>query len=211
MSVRRKRRSRRTIGWGVFEGGIAGTGRRAFSDRPRTSIGIGHFKGGHGALTFAKRHPDRYRATSAFFVDSFALACPWGIKALGGYLGGGKQAWRKHDAMALIEDGARSCWWWATPIRSHRAAASGIDASRLRESQHPARAAPPAGRGLPVPCAADRWRASAGRTHRDAVYRLHPAGWCPPVRSRTPRLSTDRREQVLRSSAPTLQRPNAFA
>lgn len=67
-------------------------------------------------------------------IDAPSLV-PWGIKALGGYLGGGKQAWRKHDAMALIEDGARfSCWWSATPIRSHRAAASRIDASRLRES-----------------------------------------------------------------------------
>jgi S-formylglutathione hydrolase len=32
---------------------------------------------------------------------------PWGIKALGGYLGDDKVAWRKHDAVALIEDGAR--------------------------------------------------------------------------------------------------------
>jgi S-formylglutathione hydrolase len=32
---------------------------------------------------------------------------PWGTKALGGYLGGDKQAWRKHDTVALIEDGAR--------------------------------------------------------------------------------------------------------
>ena len=32
---------------------------------------------------------------------------PWGNKALGGYLSGNKQAWRKHDAVALIEDGAR--------------------------------------------------------------------------------------------------------
>ena len=29
-----------------------------------------------------------------------------GIQALGGYLGGDKQAWRNHDAVALIEDGA---------------------------------------------------------------------------------------------------------
>jgi S-formylglutathione hydrolase len=32
---------------------------------------------------------------------------PWGIKALGGYLGNNKDAWRKHDSVALIEDGAR--------------------------------------------------------------------------------------------------------
>ncbi len=32
---------------------------------------------------------------------------PWGIKALGGYLGDNRQAWRRHDAVALIEDGAK--------------------------------------------------------------------------------------------------------
>ena len=32
---------------------------------------------------------------------------PWGEKALGGYLGEDRSAWRKHDAVALIEDGAR--------------------------------------------------------------------------------------------------------
>jgi S-formylglutathione hydrolase len=32
---------------------------------------------------------------------------PWGIKALGGYLGPDHAAWRKHDTVALIEDGAR--------------------------------------------------------------------------------------------------------
>ena len=32
---------------------------------------------------------------------------PWGIKALTGYLGEDREAWRKHDTVALIEDGAR--------------------------------------------------------------------------------------------------------
>ena len=32
---------------------------------------------------------------------------PWGRKALSHYLGSDKRAWRKHDAVALIEDGAR--------------------------------------------------------------------------------------------------------
>ncbi|RYE78514.1 MAG: S-formylglutathione hydrolase, partial [Hyphomicrobiales bacterium] len=32
---------------------------------------------------------------------------PWGEKALGGYLGGDRAAWRAYDAVALIEDGAR--------------------------------------------------------------------------------------------------------
>jgi S-formylglutathione hydrolase len=32
---------------------------------------------------------------------------PWGQRALAGYLGDDRAAWRKHDAVALIEDGAR--------------------------------------------------------------------------------------------------------
>ena len=33
---------------------------------------------------------------------------PWGQKALGGYLGPDRAAWRAHDAVALIEDGTIS-------------------------------------------------------------------------------------------------------
>jgi S-formylglutathione hydrolase len=72
----------------------------------RQSI-LGHSMGGHGALTVALRHPDRYRAASAFAPIVAPSQVPWGIKALGGYLGGDRQAWRRHDAVALIEDGAR--------------------------------------------------------------------------------------------------------
>lgn len=75
-------------------------------DPKRQSI-FGHSMGGHGALTAALRHPDRYRAASAFAPIAAPSQVPWGIKALGGYLGGDKQTWRKHDAVALIEDGAR--------------------------------------------------------------------------------------------------------
>jgi S-formylglutathione hydrolase len=32
---------------------------------------------------------------------------PWGAKALSGYLGHDTKDWRKHDTVALIEDGAR--------------------------------------------------------------------------------------------------------
>jgi len=76
------------------------------ADARRQSI-LGHSMGGHGALTVALRHPDRYRAASAFAPIVAPSQVPWGIKALGGYLGSNKQAWRKHDTVALIEDGAR--------------------------------------------------------------------------------------------------------
>ena len=76
------------------------------ADSARQSI-LGHSMGGHGALTIALSHPDRYRAASAFSPIAAPSQVPWGIKALGGYLGDNKAAWRKHDAVALIEDGAR--------------------------------------------------------------------------------------------------------
>ena len=76
------------------------------ADAKRQSI-LGHSMGGHGALTIALRHPSRYRAASSFSPVVAPSQVPWGIKALGGYLGDGCDAWRKHDTVALIEDGAR--------------------------------------------------------------------------------------------------------
>jgi S-formylglutathione hydrolase len=76
------------------------------ADLKRQSI-LGHSMGGHGALTMALSHPDRYRAASAFSPIVAPSQVPWGIKAFGGYLGDQKETWRKHDAVALIEAGAR--------------------------------------------------------------------------------------------------------
>lgn len=75
-------------------------------DMARQGI-TGHSMGGHGALTISLRNPGRYRSTSAFAPIVSPLNCPWGEKALGGYLGPDKSAWREYDACALIEDGAR--------------------------------------------------------------------------------------------------------
>ena len=58
-------------------------------DARRQSI-MGHSMGGHGALTVALRHPGRYRAASAFAPIVAPSQVPWGIKALGGYLGNDK-------------------------------------------------------------------------------------------------------------------------
>lgn len=67
----------------------------------------GHSMGGHGALTIGLRNPDRFRSISAFAPIVSPLHCPWGEKALTGYLGPDRAAWRSYDACALIEDGAR--------------------------------------------------------------------------------------------------------
>lgn len=75
-------------------------------DQTRQGI-TGHSMGGHGALTVALRNPDRFRSVSAFAPIVTPSQVPWGQKALAGYLGGDPAAWRKHDAVALIEDGAR--------------------------------------------------------------------------------------------------------
>src|SRR6201995_920617 len=76
------------------------------ADMARQSI-MGHSMGGHGALTIGLRFPDRFRAVSAFAPIAAPSQVPWGEKALGRYLGPDRAAWRKHDAVALIEDGAR--------------------------------------------------------------------------------------------------------
>jgi len=75
-------------------------------DMDRQAI-TGHSMGGHGALTVALNHPDRFRSVSAFAPIVAPGQVPWGRKALGSYLGDDRAAWRKHDAVALIEDGAR--------------------------------------------------------------------------------------------------------
>jgi S-formylglutathione hydrolase len=67
----------------------------------------GHSMGGHGALTLALRNPRRYRSVSAFAPIVAPSQVPWGEKALSGYLGPDRAAWRRHDSVALIEDGAR--------------------------------------------------------------------------------------------------------
>jgi S-formylglutathione hydrolase len=76
------------------------------ADLDRQGI-TGHSMGGHGALTIALRNPGHFRSVSAFAPIVSPLNCPWGEKALGGYLGTDRAAWREYDACALIEDGAR--------------------------------------------------------------------------------------------------------
>lgn len=81
-------------------------GRELPADMMRQGI-MGHSMGGHGALTIALREPSRFASVSAFAPIVSPMNCPWGEKALTGYLGPNRAQWRKYDACALIEDGAR--------------------------------------------------------------------------------------------------------
>jgi S-formylglutathione hydrolase len=76
------------------------------ADMKRRGI-FGHSMGGHGALTVALNMPGVYRSVSAIAPICAPSQVPWGQKALGRYLGEDASRWRKHDAVALIEDGAR--------------------------------------------------------------------------------------------------------
>ena len=76
------------------------------ADMARQGI-TGHSMGGHGALTIALGNPGRYRSVSAFAPIAAPGQVAWGEKAFRRYLGDDRAAWRKHDAVALIEDGAR--------------------------------------------------------------------------------------------------------
>jgi len=80
-------------------------------DPMRTGI-FGHSMGGHGALTIALKNPRDYKTASAFAPIASASRCPWGEKALTGYLGSDRSRWREYDATALIEDRG----WKGPPI-----------------------------------------------------------------------------------------------
>ena len=68
----------------------------------REAQGItGHSMGGHGALVCAFRNPKLYRSVSAFAPICSPTRCPWGEKALSGYLGDDRQAWQQYDASLL--------------------------------------------------------------------------------------------------------------
>jgi S-formylglutathione hydrolase len=58
-------------------------------------------------LTIGLTFPERYRSVSAFAPIAAPSQVPWGQKALSGYLGPVAADWLKHDAVALIQGGAR--------------------------------------------------------------------------------------------------------
>jgi len=76
------------------------------ADMSRQSI-FGHSMGGHGALTIALKHPDRFRSCSAFAPIVQPSTAGWSRPAFEKYLGPDQSSWRAYDATALVEDGNR--------------------------------------------------------------------------------------------------------
>jgi S-formylglutathione hydrolase len=79
-------------------------------DAARTGI-FGHSMGGHGALTIALKNPEHYKSVSAFAPICSPTRCPWGEKALSGYLGADREAWKAYDATELCKSTA-----WRSPV-----------------------------------------------------------------------------------------------
>ncbi|MFC6444202.1 S-formylglutathione hydrolase [Shinella zoogloeoides] len=75
-------------------------------DMDRQGI-FGHSMGGHGAMTLALKHPDRFKSCSAFAPIVEPSTADWSAPAFEKYLGADKAAWREYDACALVADGAR--------------------------------------------------------------------------------------------------------
>ena len=72
---------------------------------PKRLAVTGHSMGGHGALTLALKNPGLFRSVTAFAPISSPINCPWGQKALKGYLGEDQMDWRAYDTCALLDDG----------------------------------------------------------------------------------------------------------
>lgn len=76
------------------------------ADMARQSI-FGHSMGGHGALTMALKHPDRFRSCSALAPICQPSTADWSKGAFEKYLGPDPAKWRDYDATLLIEDGRK--------------------------------------------------------------------------------------------------------
>lgn len=87
----------------------------------------GHSMGGHGALTIALKHPDRFRSVSAFAPICSPTRCPWGEKAFTGYLGREPSKWKAHDASLLIATATQQL-----PILIHQGEADDFLTTQLK-------------------------------------------------------------------------------
>jgi S-formylglutathione hydrolase len=74
-----------------------------FSVESRSAGIFGHSMGGHGALTIGLKNPQQFKTISAFSPIVSPTRCPWGEKALAGYLGSDRNAWNEYDATQLVK------------------------------------------------------------------------------------------------------------
>ena len=84
---------------------LAGHGDASWRISPALRSISGHSMGGHGALTVAFKNPEGYASVSAFAPIVDPANCPWGQKALAGYLQGGAAdpAAASYSAVALLQ------------------------------------------------------------------------------------------------------------
>ncbi len=68
---------------------------------------FGHSMGGHGALTLALKHPERFKSCSAFAPIVQPSTSDWSVPALTKFLGADETVWRDYDATLLIADGKK--------------------------------------------------------------------------------------------------------
>ena len=80
-------------------------------DAARVGI-FGHSMGGHGALTIGLKNPAQFKTISAFAPIVSPTRCPWGEKALTGYLGTERRNWEDYDATLLIKKNG----WTGAPL-----------------------------------------------------------------------------------------------
>ena len=96
-------------------------------DAARTAMS-GHSMGGHGALTIALSNPGWIRSVSAFAPIASPTRCPWGEKALSGYLGEDRAAWAAYDSTELL----RTRGWAGPPILVDQGTADPFLAAQLK-------------------------------------------------------------------------------
>ncbi len=72
-------------------------------DSDRAGIS-GHSMGGHGALMIGLKNPEKYLSVTAFAPIVSPLNCPWGQKALAGYLGEDRSSWSGYDSCELVKE-----------------------------------------------------------------------------------------------------------
>ncbi len=71
-------------------------------DTQRVGI-FGHSMGGHGALTIALKHSDRFRTVSAFAPIVAPMQVSWGENAFPRLLGPDRETWKRYDATELVQ------------------------------------------------------------------------------------------------------------